>query len=253
VLDDPRYHELAHELRRRVAPGRPLLVGITGPVAVGKSTTAEILHGLLETQGLRADLLCTDCFLLPNSILVDRGLTMRKGFPETFDSDALASCLQRLRAGDLPVLVPVYSHAVYDIVPEARRPVGTADVVLVEGVNALQRPAVDLLDVSIYVDAEEGHVRHWFIRRFLDLCTTAETDDTSFYRMFAAMPDEQRLAVAAGAWDGINGPNLKEHILPSRDRATFVLRKGADHSVLDLEGPGTGSDEGPRMAGPKSV
>ena len=42
----------------------------------------------LRGRGLDAISVATDGFLLPNAVLDQRGLTMRKGFPESFDTDA---------------------------------------------------------------------------------------------------------------------------------------------------------------------
>jgi len=247
VSHDALYRDVAGEVLRLLpVAGRPLLVGIAGPVSVGKSTTAAILRDLLAERGVASDVLCTDCFLHANTVLAARELTFRKGFPETFDADEMAACLRRLRAGDVPVQVPVYSHAVYDVVPGERTAVGDAEVVIVEGVNALQPPAAELYDVSVYVDADEDVVRGWFVDRFLKLCAAADAADrgdggdggeASFYRMFAGASPEARTAIAHSAWDGINGPNLREHIEPTRRHATFVLRKAPDHSVIELVAP----------------
>jgi type I pantothenate kinase len=235
---DDRYHDLAKAIRRRLpAPGRPLLVGISGPVAVGKSTTATILEKLLGDDGVGVDVLCTDCFLHPNAVLAARNLTMRKGYPESFDTHTMERCLVQVRRGEMPVRVPIYSHTVYDTVPGATKPIGPAEVVVIEGVNVLQRPAIDYLDLSIYVDADEGDVRRWFVDRFLALCAVADAGERSFYDMFADLDDEQRRAVAESAWDSINGPNVRDHIVPGRSQATFVVRKAADHAVIAITGP----------------
>jgi type I pantothenate kinase len=224
------YAALADEVSSRAAPGRPVLVGIAGAVGVGKTTTAALLRDLLAGRGRSVEVLTTDDVLLPNAELERLGLTMQKGFPGTFDDDALEAALGSLRAG-VPVELPVYSHETYDRVPGARRTVEAAEVVLVEGVNALQPPAVDLLDVAVYVDASEEDVEAWFVERFLALCAAATEDETSFYRGFAAMPVDQQRTVAEWTWREINLVNLREHIAPSRARATVVLTKSRDHSL----------------------
>lgn len=233
VSGDAPYRSLTGEVLGRLpgVAGRPLILGIAGPVSVGKSTTAAILRDLLAEHGVRTDVVCTDCFLHDNAVLAARDLLMRKGFPETFDVEAMEMALRRLRDGHGPVPVPVYSHETYDIVPGQQLTVGDADVVVVEGVNALQPPATEYYDVAVYVDADEADVRRWFVDRFLELCR-AGADGAGFYAMFGDMTDEARAAVAHGAWHGINGPNLREHIAPSRHHATFVLRKTSDHAAV---------------------
>lgn len=208
------------------------VVGISGGVAAGKSTLATCLQEALTSRGRRVALLCTDCFLLPNAVLAERGLTWRKGFPETFDAGALAQVLRAAKSGVGEVTVPVYSHEVYDVVPGGSERLPAFDLLVVEGVNVLQPPAVDLLDVAVYVDAPEPQVRGWFVERFLALCEAAEADATSFYRMFAGRPPEELRALAVSTWEAVNGPNLHEHILPSRARADLVVEKAADHAIV---------------------
>ena len=165
---------------------------------------------------------------------------MRKGFPESYDAELLAGVLRRLRTGESEVAVPVYSHEIYDRLPGSGRVLGRADVVIVEGVNALQPPAVDLLDVALYLDAREDDLRRWFADRFVGLCAEAAADPErpSFYRAFVGMDDQQIRDLADTTWVHINGVNLRDHIGPSRARATHVLRKRGDHSVEALEAIG---------------
>ena len=213
----------------------PVLFGITGGVAVGKSTTAARVRTLLVAAGVTVDLLCTDAFLLPNDELERQGLSLRKGFPESFDTAALATCLRRLREGGSEVTVPVYSHASYDRVPGASEVLGGADVVIVEGVNVLQPGVAEELTLSVYVDAEEPDMRRWFLDRFAELCARAADDkDATFYRGLLALTPVERQSVAESAWANINRVNLADHIAPSRARATFVLHKSGDHGVRAL-------------------
>jgi type I pantothenate kinase len=224
-------HELlAAEITARLASGRPVVLGITGGVGVGKSTMAAGVRDRLERDGSTVDIVCTDDFLLPNAELERLDLTMRKGFPGTFDDAALDDALRLLRSGE-EVRVPVYSHTTYDRVPGTERTLVPADAVIVEGVNALQPPVVDQLDVAVYIDASEEDLVAWFVARFLALCEEAQHDERSFYRGFAGMSVEQQRGIAEWTWREINGVNLREHIAPSRDRATVVLTKRRDHSI----------------------
>ena len=40
--------------------------------------------------------------------------------------------------------------------------------------------------------------------------------------------------MAGQIWDEINGPNLRENILPTRERAHLILEKGPDHAVRKI-------------------
>jgi type I pantothenate kinase len=211
----------------------PFLVGVAGAVAVGKTTIVSAVARGLESRGRPVRVLSTDAFLLPNGILTERGLLMRKGFPESYDGAAIATTLARLRSGQAAT-VSVYSHEVYDVVPGVTESVPPADVVLVEGIVALQAPSVEHLDLAIYVDAPEAVVRGWFVERFVRLTEAGASDAASFYHRFAAMPGEQLRQLAEATWDAINGPNLVEHIAPSAANADIVVVKAADHSIADV-------------------
>jgi type I pantothenate kinase len=187
----------------------------------------------LQRAGSTVAIVCTDDFLLPNAELERLGLSMRKGFPGTFDDAALGDALRLLRSG-AEARVPVYSHTTYDRMPDAERTLSPADAVIVEGVNALQPPVVDHLDVAVYIDASEEDLLAWFVARFLALCEEASHDERSFYRGFAAMSVDQQRGIAEWTWREINGVNLRDHIVPSRDRATLVLTKRGDHSIAPL-------------------
>jgi type I pantothenate kinase len=207
--------------------GRPVLVGVAGSVAVGKTTFAGQLRTALAP--IDVAVLATDCFLLPNDELGRRGLGMQKGFPASYDTAAIERFLDGL-AADGTAEVPVYSHAIYDRVPGEHATIGPAGVVVVEGVNALQPPLVERLDVAVYLDAEEADIERWFVARFLGLCLAAETDDSSFYRGFVGLSEAEQARMASSVWSTINLVNLREHIAPTRAAAHVVVRKAVDHS-----------------------
>ncbi|WP_167202351.1 type I pantothenate kinase [Actinomyces respiraculi] len=230
----------------------PFVVAVAGSVAVGKSTTARLIAHLLARfpQTPRVSLVTTDGFLLPNAVLEQRGLTARKGFPESYDRRALLDFIMAVKSGVPRVEAPVYSHQVYDVVPGRRTVVERPDVLVLEGLNVLQparrvhaRPeegpvadvsalaVSDFIDFSIYVDADPSDIRHWYLDRFLTLKRTAFTDPDSYFRRFASIADDVALAMAGEIWESVNLVNLRENIAPTRPRATLVLHKGADHHV----------------------
>ena len=79
----------------------PFIIGISGSVAVGKSTTARLLQILLKRcySNLHVQLMTTDGFLYPNSELEKRRLMSRKGFPESYNMKLLCDFLSDVTSG----------------------------------------------------------------------------------------------------------------------------------------------------------
>lgn len=231
----------------RAAGRTPYVIGIAGSVAVGKSVTARVMRALLSRwpDHPKVDLITTDGFLFPNAVLAERGLMNRKGFPESYDVRRLVQFVADVKASVPELRAPLYSHLVYDIVPGEVQIVDRPDVLIIEGLNVLQgadgrsgdgdRPFVsDFFDFSIYVDADEEHIREWFLARFRRLRDTAFRDPKSFFRRYAEMPDAEAIGFATKVWNEINGANLRENIEPTMERANLILHKGRHHQVLDV-------------------
>lgn len=218
----------------------PFIVGISGSVAVGKSTTARLLQVLLSNwfSDLKTQLITTDGFLYPNAELKRRHLMSRKGFPESYNMKELIHFLNAVKTGQKQIKVPKYSHQVYDVIKDEYDVIDQPDILIVEGINVLQLPAnetiyvSDFFDWSIYVDAEADLIEKWFLERFGVLLDTAFHDPSNYYYQYAQMPREEAFAYAKKIWRDIDLKNLKEYILPTRFRADMILHKTEGH-VMD--------------------
>jgi type I pantothenate kinase len=236
-----RFSATQSEFLREPPDRVPFLIALGGSVAVGKSTAARLVVALL--RGLRprwrTELVTTDGFLLPNATLIERGILERKGFPESYDRRALLAFVAALKSGVESLRAPLYSHLTYDVLPDRGQEVVRPDVVVLEGVNVLQRGSgrvyvSDFVDFALYLDADEADIRRWYLERFLTLRNGAFQRPESYFHRYATLTDEQATATADGIWNRTNLPNLRNNIGPTRPRADLILETGADHFVRRL-------------------
>ncbi|HRK23363.1 MAG TPA: type I pantothenate kinase [Beijerinckiaceae bacterium] len=225
----------------------PYIIAVAGSVSAGKSTTARLLKALLSrwANTPKVELITTDGFLLPNAELQRLGLMERKGFPESYDAGAILKFLARVKAGERNVEAPVYSHLVYDVLPDEVAVIDRPDILIFEGINVLQGPRKvkdgkpipfisDFFDFTVYIDADESDLHRWYVQRFMKLRETAFRDPKSFFRRYAELSEDEAFRTANGLWERINLVNLRENIVPTRPRASLIMRKGADHRIEEV-------------------
>lgn len=220
---------------------RPFIIGISGSVAVGKSTTSRLLQLLLSRThpNSRVELVTTDGFLYPNQVLIELGIFNRKGFPESYNMELLLNFLDTIKSGQSATL-PLYSHDIYDIVPDQEQTVDSPDFLIVEGINVFQNQQnnrlymSDYFDFSIYIDADSAHIEHWYIERFLSILNMAKQDSNSYYAQYTTLPQDEAVAFARNVWKTVNLENLEKFIEPTRNRAELILHKAADHKIDEI-------------------
>lgn len=228
---------LAEVMRRRPA-APPFVIGIAGSVAVGKSTFARTLGQAVEAlpEAPKVEPVSTDGFLFPNQVLRERDLRRRKGFPESFDVEALRAAVAALKRRER-VEVPLYSHTAYDVDRENVQVVDGPGVVILDGLHLarIEVPGTPrLIDCLIYLDAEEASIEAWFTDRLLPMMAAGVDDPKSFYYAYRDLDMDGRHAFARKVWAEINLPNLRDHVVADRAGADLIVRKASDHRVLEV-------------------
>lgn len=222
----------------------PFIIGVAGSVSVGKSTTARVLEALISRwkENSKVALITTDGFLYPNAILEEKGLMLKKGFPQSYDIHRLLQFVSDIKSGKPEVKAPKYSHLIYDVISDEYEIIKQPDILIIEGLNVLQsgmdypksKPRVfvsDYLNFSIYVDAEEDMLEQWYVSRFMKFRNGAFTDPKSYFYSFTQLTDANAINMAKSIWREINRKNLRKNILPTRERASLILHKSEDHKV----------------------
>ncbi|OGT41856.1 MAG: type I pantothenate kinase [Gammaproteobacteria bacterium RIFCSPHIGHO2_12_FULL_40_19] len=241
-------HQASQRFLGTPEPKVPYIIGVAGSVAVGKSTTSRVLKALLSRwpNHPRVTVVTTDGFLYPNQILEQQGIMNRKGFPESYDLNALLQFLVAVKSGKNEVKAPLYSHQFYDVIPNEYITVNKPDILILEGLNILQMgvPKLgqqspifvsDFFDFSIFVDAEVTMIQKWYVDRVVKFSQTTFREPTVYFHYLSKMKPAEVFQFATRVWKDINEVNLFQNILPCRDRAQLILKKGIGHSVEQVK------------------
>lgn len=162
---------VASTIFKRAGNAPRFVVAIAGPPASGKSTRAESLVKLFP-QG-NAAAVSMDGFHYDDALLHRLNLKDRKGAPETFDFGGFFSLLQRLKAGETNVAVPVFDRSM-ELSRNAAVMVGS-DVrfIIVEGNYLLLdeapwRSLEQVFDFAIFVDVARDELERRLVQRWRD-------------------------------------------------------------------------------------
>jgi pantothenate kinase len=163
---------LAARIKEFGGEGR-ILVAISGPPGVGKSTFAGTLCDLLTaTHPGAAAIVAMDGFHFDDRVLDPRGWRARKGAPHTFDVGGLRAMLGRLKANtENEIAVPVFDRKIEIARAGAALIVQSCPVILVEGnylaLNAAPwRDLAEFFDVTVRLEAPLAEIRRRLVERW---------------------------------------------------------------------------------------
>ncbi|WP_082192745.1 type I pantothenate kinase [Candidatus Riesia pediculicola] len=222
----------------------PYIIAITGSVAVGKSTTANLMKILLRCwlKGQKIEVIATDNFLYPNTILNRLGIMQKKGFPQSYNNLLFRKFLYDIKSGANKLCIPIYSHIFYDISPNEVQIVESPDLIILEGLNIfydiylyeLQKSSFNFFDFVIYIDAEEYFLKSWYIGRFLNFCRKSANYPGSYFHYLSKLRRSEIIQIANKLWMEINKINLHENIFPLKRVANLIVTKGKDHKIVSI-------------------
>jgi type I pantothenate kinase len=78
-------------------------------------------------------------------------------------------------------------------------------------------------------------VRQWYVDRFLTFQKTVFQNPSSYFHRYAALNHDEAVGTARQIWETINAVNLRQNILPTRDRAQLILEKAEDHTISSVK------------------
>lgn len=162
---------LASTIFKRAGSSPRFVIAIAGPPASGKSTRAEALVELFP-QG-NAALVPMDGFHYDDAVLDALGLRHRKGAPETFDFGGFRSLIERLRAREANVAVPLFDRSIEIARNAAAIIASDVRFIFVEGNYLLLdedpwRSLAPLFDFTIFVDVERAELERRLVQRWRD-------------------------------------------------------------------------------------
>jgi uridine kinase len=130
----------------------PLVLGIAGGTASGKTTVARKIH---EAFASRVAFIDQDSYYRPlDHLSLEERREVNFDHPDAFDSDLLVKHVKALKSGHS------VEKPVYDFVSSTRQPstlaVNSADLILIEGILVLHMEALrEEMDVRIFVETED--------------------------------------------------------------------------------------------------
>ncbi|VDG19036.1 hypothetical protein [Lactobacillus sp. CBA3605] [Lactiplantibacillus mudanjiangensis] len=204
----------------------PVILGITGRVASGKTTLARQLQQAYQQcwPALNCVLVSTDDFLRSNAELQRFQLSDKKGFPISYDKQLVWQFVMAIKH-DQAITLPTYNHATNDIDRQAQKVVYQPDILIIEGLMVLQPMFRQLLTSSLFLDVEPTDNYQWYLQRCAHLNLAGQQGLT-----WAEFEPRARRS-----WIEINERNFNENVAPLRSLSAWQVHMNADHQLTWLE------------------
>ena len=169
--------DLVRLIEARAGDSSRYLVAIAGPPASGKSTVAATLAQAWPDG--EAIVVPMDGFHFDDIVLAERGLSHRKGAPETFDFAGFEVLLKRIRSGEADIAIPVFDRSI-EIARAGAAIIGAAArIVIIEGNYLLLDEAPwnglrPLFDLSLFIAAPRAVLEQRLVGRWQEHGREAE-------------------------------------------------------------------------------
>lgn len=140
---------------------RPILIGIAGGTASGKTSVAEILKNDFIATNSVTIIKEDDYYKDQSSLTYEERCKVNYDHPLAFDFDLMTTQLKELLAGKT-IRKPTYDYTVHNR-SEVIETVEPSDVIILEGLFALYNPEIrQLEDIKVFIDTDADKR---FIRR----------------------------------------------------------------------------------------
>ncbi|QNQ83149.1 type I pantothenate kinase [Lactobacillus sp. PV037] len=220
----------------------PFIIGVSGAVASGKSTFATKLKQELEKKYplKKIEVVSADNFLKSNAELEEKGLMEQKGFPVSFNWNALANFFEAVKNHYPNIPYRIYSHELSDLVPNQVEVLEQVDILIIEGIYLLEDAPGETvsprkyINFNFYLDTSEENLYCWYLERFHKMMDLNYNNPGNFFYSWAHRPRQEADKFAEEVWKKVNLKNLHSYIAPTKKRADVIVKKEKNHQIKEI-------------------
>lgn len=189
---------------------QPIIIGISGPSASGKSLLANTIVNELGSE--QVVVISEDAYYKDNSHLpLAEREKINYDHPDAFDHALLCDHLKRLQKGE-SVNIPIYSHSKHIRLAETRH-VGRHTIIILEGILLFSDKALrQVMDIRIFMSTP------------LDVCLIRrlKRDVVERHRSFESVVHQYETTVR---------PMYLQFIEPSSRNADIIIPRGGENRI----------------------